>query len=131
MYKYSFAKKAFMCFCKILPGKIFWNFVKGPKKTGNFVHGFFGGASKYSKSVFSSKHFKNPVQLYFNDGEYSAPAEYDELLKNLYGDYMRIPSPEERKCKQHAFLVDLKKSYENYETYRDGMKFDVHTRSIR
>ena len=36
---------------------------------------------------------------------------------------MRIPSPEERKCKQHAFLVDLKKSYENYEIASQALAY--------
>ena len=38
---------------------------------------------------------------------------------------------EQRKYKEHAILVDLHRSYEHYKTYRDGMKFDVYTRSIR
>ena len=34
-------------------------------------------------------------------------------------------------CKQHAILVDFERSHENYLHYRDDMKFDVYTRSIR
>ena len=44
---------------------------------------------------------------------------------------MTIPPEEDRKCKEHAFFVDLEKSYEEYAHIRDGMTFDLYTKSIR
>ena len=123
-------KKVFMALCRLLPRGPFHRFVKGPKKAGSYVHSFLGGASKYNRSVYPAACFE-PVCLPFEGGRFCAPKGYDGLLKILYGDYMRIPSEEERRCKQHAVLVDLKRSWEHYEHYRDDMIFDVHTRSIR
>ena len=57
--------------------------------------------------------------------------EYDALLGLLYGKHMILPPIEERKCKQHAVLVDTERSYEFYDGYRDGMDFDIYTRTIR
>ena len=57
-------------------------------------------------------------------------AYYDELLTTLYGDYMKLPSEEERKIKEHAILIDTERDYTEYEGYRDGMSFDVYTRNI-
>ena len=48
-----------------------------------------------------------------------------------YGDYMELPPEEDRKCKKHAILVDTERNYTEYAHYRDGMKFDILTRSIR
>lgn len=127
----STLKKIFMVLCRVLPRRPFHRIVRGPKKAGKYVHCFLGGASKFSKSVFFAQLFENTVPLPFEGGEYLAPGGYHGILTTLYSDYMTIPPEEERKCKQHAILVDLKHSYEHYGSYRDGMKFDVPIRSIR
>ena len=124
-------KRAFMLACRLLPCGPFHRFVKGPKKTGAFVHSFLGGASRYEKSVYPADCFTAGGRLPFEDGAFCVPKDCDTLLKILYGDYMALPSEEERACKQHAILVDLTRSWEHYMHYRDGMVFDVHTRSIR
>ena len=110
---------------------VFRKIVQGPKKKGAMLHSFLGAASKYAKSVYPSAVFEEVMHIGFEGIEALAPKDPDGLLRILYGDYMRIPSPEERRCKQHAILVDLTKSYEHYAHYRDDMIFDVHTRSIR
>ncbi|MBE6926861.1 MAG: LicD family protein [Ruminococcaceae bacterium] len=127
----SKAKKIIMVLSRLLPRKPFHRIVRGPKKTGAYVHCFLGAASKMSKSVFPAKWLQKTAQLPFVDGQFSAPEQYEELLQVLYGDWRQIPAEEDRKCKEHAILVDLTRSYEHYKTYRDGMKFTIHTRSIR
>ena len=127
----SFKKKAFMQLCRLLPMKPFHRIVRGPKKRGDTVHVFLGGASKYAKSRFPAAVFGTARELTFERGQYFVPEQYDRLLTVLYGDYRTLPPEEERKCKQHAILVDLTKSWEHYEGYRDGMRFDTYTRSIR
>ena len=124
-------KKLFMQLCRVLPRELFHRIVKGPRNSGNWVHSFLGSASKYSKNVYPASWFRQGQRVLFGSGSFQAPADCDALLKVLYDDYMRIPPIGDRKCKQHAILVDLKRSYEHYEHYRDGMKFDVYTRSIR
>lgn len=127
----SKGKKLFMTLCRILPRAPFLHIVKGPKKTSGYVHSFLGAASKFSKNVYPSTYFEKTIRFPFEGGQFPVPEQYDALLKILYGDYMKLPSEEERKCKQHTVLVDLKKSYECYQGYRDEMKFDVPSSSIR
>ena len=127
----SKVKKLFMLFCRILPAKPFLLFTKGPRKQGNYLHSFLGGASKFSKSVYPAACFDVYTELSFVSQQYPVPAGYDILLRILYNDYMKLPTQEERAQKQHSVLVDLKRSYEFYEGYRDGMEFEVPARSIR
>ena len=50
-----------------------------------------------SKSDF----WLNEVYLRFEDGEYRVPKGYDNHLKSIYGDYMKLPPVEEREV--HGF----------------------------
>lgn len=127
----SLLKKVFMTLCRLLPGKVFHKIVSGPRQTKKQVHCYLGGARKMGKSTFPAGWFAACRELPFEQGVYLAPAGCEDVLQVLYGDYMTIPPEEERKCKEHSILVDLTRSWEHYKTYRDGMKFEVHTRSIR
>ncbi|MBE6981887.1 MAG: LicD family protein [Ruminococcaceae bacterium] len=124
-------KKAVMRACRILPGKPFRRIVRGPKTPKKQVHCFLGAASSYRRSIFSRNFFEKPVELSFANGQYPVPGQYEAVLSTLYGDYMVIPPKEERKCKEHALLVDLTRNYPHYSAYRDGMRFDMTTKSIR
>lgn len=128
----STKKKIFMQLCRCLPLQPFLSLTKlAGRGDTQYVHSFLGGASKMEKSVYRREWFDKQILMTFQDGAFSVPAEYDALLTTLYGDYMELPPEEDRKCKQHTILVDLTHSYEEYEHFRDGMTFDVLTRSIR
>lgn len=127
----SVKKKVFMRVCELLPMSPFLYITRHGAENSKYVHSFLGGASGYSKNVYLRKWFEKRINVAFEERDFPIPAEYDEILRVLYGDYMQLPPPEEREIKQHAILVDLHHSYELYQNYRDGMNFDVHTRSIR
>ena len=124
-------KKLVMAAGRCLPMKPFVRLAQKGRKDGEYVHTFLGGGREYGKNVFPRVWFRERVEMPFGDGNYPVPKEYDKLLAMLYGDYMALPPEEERVVKQHALLVDLETSYEEYVGYLDGMEFDVHTRSIR
>lgn len=126
----STLKKCFMALCRLFPVKPFLRIVRR-KKEGSMLHGFLAAGSSYQKNVYPARWFDKFEDLPFEGKPYSVCASHDEILTCLYGDYMRIPAPEERVCKEHAVLVDLNRSYEEYEHYRDNMTFEVKTRSIR
>ena len=127
----SVGKKIFMAICRILPYKPFLQLAKRGSDSSEMVHSFFAAARGYKKNVYPRRFFADRCDAAFEDGTYPIPTSYDELLRVLYGDYMVIPAPDKRVRKRHAILIDLNHSYEKYEHYRDGMKFDGYTRSIR
>lgn len=124
-------KKVFMALCRLLPGKLFHKLAIRGRQDSDMVHSFFAAASGYDKNVYHRVLFSSTVCGQFADGSYPIPEAYDRLLTQLYGDWRTLPPEKDRACKQHAILVDLHNSYENYVHYRDGMEFDIHTRSIR
>ena len=124
-------KKLSMILSRFFPVKLLRRVVHGPKKTGKYVHCFLGGASKISKSVFPAAFFDSAILLPFEDGLYTAPEQYDAVLKVMYGDSMEIPGEDARGCKKHAVLVDLKHPYEYHKKYHDEMEFESSVKSIR
>lgn len=124
-------KRLFMKLCRLLPMKPFLRLVQYKGHKGEWVHSFLGGARSFSRNVFPRRCFEERIDGSFEGKTYPISAQFDELLKILYDDYMVLPSEEQRAVKKHAILVDLEHSYEYYEHYRDGMEFEILTRSIR
>ncbi|MBE6638186.1 MAG: LicD family protein [Ruminococcaceae bacterium] len=127
----SIIKKLFIGVCKCVPLSPFLAIVKNGNKDSLTVHSFLAAARNYEKNVYPRQFFNRRVLADFEDGKYPVSEQSDAFLRLLYGNYMELPPPEERICKQHAILVDTEKSYELYQDYRDGMTFDVYTRSVR
>ncbi len=125
-------KKLFMFFCRALPSKPMHRFVCRRKHPNSaLVHTFFGAASKFDPNTFRREWFTDRIEVPFEDGKYYISAHYDELLRKIYGDYMRIPTEEERRCKVHGVIVDTEHSYENYLDAQKQMKITEYARSIR
>ncbi len=128
----SICKKLLLLFSKIAPVNLLNKIAKSCNKNSTkYVHTFFGGSSKYNKSIYPREWFKNIIYADFENNKFPVSASFDEFLTLLYGDYMTLPKIEDRYCKKHAILVDLEHSYEYYSHFRDEMKFEVLTRSIR
>ena len=127
----SKVKRLFLRLCRILPQKLFLWITTHGNENSSMVHSFLGGASQFDKNVYPRCYFEKTVLARFEGGSFPIPEQFDSLLRTLYGDYMQLPPEEKRKCKEHAILVDLNRSYEEYALYRDGMVFQNHTRSIR
>lgn len=67
------------------------------KYLANAVLGVYG-----EKEVMPSLWFEVAVKLKFEDFLFSVPKEYNNILTELYGDYMQLP-PEEKRGTHHSF----------------------------
>ena len=81
-------------------------------RRGNYDRARFAGVLEIThykeRERMPKSVFEGTVYLPFCDGEYPAPAGWDTYLKNLYGDYMKLP-PEGKRHSKHrlrATLVD-------------------------
>ena len=127
----SLLKKYFMLLCRLLPTAPFRRFCVKHRQSSKMVHTFFAAGSKYGKNVFERAWFTESILLPFEDGEFPISAHYDALLTKLYGDYHRIPSPEERKIKEHPAILDLNRPWQDYLEQQKTMEFGGYSRSIR
>jgi lipopolysaccharide cholinephosphotransferase len=61
--------------------------------------------NKLSNENYKAGTLKDRVKLQFEDAEFWVPAEYDAVLRKMYGDYMQLP-PEWARAPHHP-LVEL------------------------
>ena len=125
-------KKTVISISRMIPEhklKIFVENRKGAKSS--MVHTFFGGASQYKKNIYPRSWLSQTLPCQFVDGQFPIPVGFDEILTQLYGDYMIPLSKEKRRQKEHAEIVDLCNSYTVYKGVQKNMKFKEYTRSIR
>lgn len=128
----STVKKCFMQFCRILPTEPFKRLcIRRNDSSSLKVHTFFGGGKKFERSIFSREWFEQSVKMRFEDSEFPVSAHYDEMLRVMYGDYMVMPTLEQRVCKRHAAIVDINKPYTFHLEEQRNMKIEKYTESIR
>lgn len=128
----SRVKKAAMALSRYLPTQRLHRFVtQVGAEDSQKVHSFFGASSRYEKSVYPRRWFEETVLCSFEDGLFPVSAHNEALLTQLYGDWQRIPTPEERACKEHAQIVDLNCSWEKYLEQQKTMEINTYSRSIR
>lgn len=128
----STVKKCFMQFCRILPTEPFKRLcIRRNDSSSLKVHTFFGGGKKFERSIFLREWFEQSVKMRFEDSEFPVSAHYDEMLRVMYGDYMIMPTLEQRVCKRHAAIVDINKPYTFHLEEQRNMKIEKYTESIR
>lgn len=115
-YKTDSKKKKLALFIsRFLPVKPMLNFVKNESGTDTkFVHAFLGAAVVKDKTIYPRHIFEDYTIINFEGREFSVISGYKEYLEITYGDYMKLPSEEERQAALHAEVVDLNTSYEVY-----------------
>ena len=70
-------------------------------KEGYIVNVF--GAYKF-KEMFPKAWFGEGVELPFEDTTITCPVDYDKVLTQMYGDYMKLP-PEEDRAQHHCMTI--------------------------
>ncbi|MBR3134852.1 MAG: LicD family protein [Clostridia bacterium] len=57
-----------------------------------------------TKEIFNKRDFKDTVELNFENIKVSAPIGYDQILRQIYGNYMELP-PEDKRASHHHFTA--------------------------
>lgn len=82
----------------------------------NFV--VFGWSKNVEKYTFDKKAFEDHIYLDFEDTKIRCPKGWHEYLTNHFGDYMTLP-PKEQQIQCHTGIIDLKRSYKEYQNNRE------------
>lgn len=72
------------------------------------------GAWGIKKESHKKSDFDDYIMLQFEDIQVKAPIGYDRVLKDTYGDYMKLPPKEKQVAHHFSDVIDTKKSYKEY-----------------
>lgn len=110
--------------CRILPvrlcGKlehclIRSNNGKGRRRTGFICEGNALLRMNSSVRPFKSKYMEEYTTVEFCGREFMAVTNYKTLLKEWYGDYMKLPPVHERRVYHRPLVMDCGKAYTEYQ----------------
>ena len=66
-------------------------------KNPNSTHVFdISATAEEYPQIYLKDDFKDIIKVKFEDIEVNVPKNYDNILKSLYGDYMKLPPEEDR-----------------------------------
>lgn len=69
---------------------------------------------RYMGNIYSLKDFESAIFLPFEDTKMPVPVGYDNYLKQVFGDYLKLPSTEEQTPHHDAVYMNTKESYKKY-----------------
>lgn len=81
----------------------------------------FGFRQRKGHIVFCFTDFGDYIELPFEDTAIRVPIGYDNYLRQDFGDYMQLPPAEKRVSCHPTAIVDLHKSYKEYQ--KEGIAF--------
>lgn len=82
--------------------------IKNDDKDAKYVCNFLGRWMQ--REIVPLEIFKNSVELTFEDFKINAPSLYDDYLRNIYGEYMKLP-PVEARVGHEIVGLDLNKGW--------------------
>jgi len=76
----------------------------------------FYGAWGIKKETHNMNCFNDYKIVKFENVDVKIPVGYNEILTNMYGDYMKLPPIENRVSHHYSDVIDTNKSYREYVT---------------
>ena len=70
--------------------------------------------AKFKNGLFDESYFNNPIDIPFEDTELLGSSHIKDYLSYRYGDYMKLPSEEQRKFAVHALFASTDYDYKEY-----------------
>lgn len=80
----------------------------------NYKYCYWITPAKFRSGLFEKTFFTEPIDISFEDTVLYGSTHIKEYLQYRYGDYMKLPSEEQRAASVHAMIFDVNKDYSYY-----------------
>lgn len=100
--------------CKLMARIAYSHIYRYDDKSKNYKYCYWITPAKFRNGLFDASFFEKPVDVPFEDTVLLGSEKIKEYLAYRYGDYMKLPSEEQRKAAVHAMIFDTQKDYTEY-----------------
>lgn len=112
-------QKAMLCLLKLLPNKLLvkhcYKKIYSYDKMKDFdEYCYWITPASFKKGLFSKDLFGTAKNIKFENTVLKAPQKIEEYLRLRYGNYMELPSENDRKATVHAEIYDCERDFSGY-----------------
>ena len=100
--------------CKWLTKKFYKHIYKYDGLGKNFKYCYWITPAKFKNGLFDASFFEHPIDILFEDTTLLGSKKIKDYLEYRYGDYMTLPSKEQRRAAVHAYIFDTQRDYREY-----------------
>lgn len=100
--------------CKIMARIAYSHIYRYDDRKDNYKYCYWITPAKFRNGLFDKTFFEKTIDVRFEDTELLGSEKIKEYLEYRYGDYMKLPSEEQRKSAVHAYVFDTEKNYTEY-----------------
>ncbi|MFC4620458.1 phosphorylcholine transferase LicD [Camelliibacillus cellulosilyticus] len=80
----------------------------------DFCYYYFITKANFNQGIFNKNIFKEPRDVHFENVKLMGPSDIKSYLEIRYGDYMKLPSKEQRRTAIHAEIYNTNEGFEKY-----------------
>lgn len=100
--------------CRLMARMAYHHIYKYEELSDRFHYCYWITPAGFRAGLFAPVFFQKAVDIPFEDTQLMAPAHIREYLAYRYGDYMKLPSPEQQQAAVHAMIYDTCRDYTHY-----------------
>ena len=100
--------------CKLIARIAYSHIYRYDNRKDNYKYCYWITPAKFRNGLFDKTFFEKPIDIPFEDTNLLGSEKIKEYLEYRYGDYMKLPSEEQRKVAVHACVFDTEKNYTEY-----------------
>lgn len=100
--------------CKLMARIAYSHIYRYDNRKDNYKYCYWITPAKFRNGLFDKTFFEKPIDIPFEDTNLLGSERIKEYLEYRYGDYMKLPSEEQRKAAVHAYVFDTEKNYTEY-----------------
>lgn len=100
--------------CRLMAKAAYRHIYRYDRMKDHYMYCYWLTPAKFRNGLFDRSFFDETKEIPFEDTVLKCPKKIKAYLSYRYGDYMKLPSEEQRQAAVHAYIFDINKDYTCY-----------------